>query len=141
MEDPKLEQDPITCYLIVREELAMSAGKAAAQVAHAMQYLLTKYYERRIWNKHYFATIPGGMEMKVCIDLFDEWMNGNHRKVVLKANEKEWDQLKELPKESFVIVRDAGLTEIPEGSETCIGLYPMPKSQAPKVVKRLQVLK
>jgi PTH2 family peptidyl-tRNA hydrolase len=138
MEDPKLEQDPITCYLIVREELNMSAGKAAAQVAHAMQYLLAQFYS---WHNSSDDDCPMNPETLTTLKLFDEWMKGNHRKVVLKANEKEWAQLKELPKDSFVVVRDAGLTEVPSGSETCIGLVPMPKSQAPKLVKRLQVLK
>jgi peptidyl-tRNA hydrolase, PTH2 family len=139
METPKLEQDPITCYLIIREDLAMSAGKAAAQVAHAMQYLLVKYYEWKYPDTYDMHFVVGlDKETSNIIELFDEWMKGNHRKVVLKANEKEWMQLKECP---HVLVVDAGLTEIPEGSETCIGLYPMPKSQAPKVVKRLQVLK
>lgn len=41
----------------------------------------------------------------------------------------------------MVLVVDAGLTEIPSGSETVIGLWPMRKSQVPKTVKRLQVLK
>lgn len=127
------ETDPLTCYLIVNEQLGMSMGKAAAQTAHAMQYLLVRLYSWR-----YDDLRPTDRETLTIIRDFDEWMKGNHRKVVLKADPEEWVKLKELP---HVLVKDAGLTEIPSGSETCIGLFPMRKSVVPKIVKRLQTLK
>lgn len=127
------ETDPLTCYLIINEQLGMSIGKTAAQTAHAMQYLLLRYYA---WK--YDDLRPTDRETLTTIRLFDEWMKGNHRKVVLKADPKEWENLKELP---HVLVRDMGLTEVPSGSETCIGLFPMRKSDAPKIVRRLQALK
>lgn len=122
------ETDPLTCYLIVNEQLGMSIGKVAAQTAHAMQYLLAKFYG---WQNEELTD-------RAIVRDFDEWMKGNHRKVVLKAEPKEWEKLKELP---HVLVIDAGLTEIPTGSETCIGLFPMRKSEVPKIIKRLQTLK
>jgi peptidyl-tRNA hydrolase len=44
-------------------------------------------------------------------------------------------------KNDIIIVVDAGLTEIKPDSETVIGVHPMRKSEAPKLIKRLQVLK
>jgi len=127
------ETDPLTCYLIINEQLGMSMGKTAAQTAHAMQYLLTDYYGWRCSDNP--SMDPDTIAI---IGSFDEWMKGNHRKVVLKANDKEWEKLKEWP---HVLVVDAGLTEVPSGSETCIGLFPMRKSDSPKIIKRLQSLK
>jgi peptidyl-tRNA hydrolase len=40
-----------------------------------------------------------------------------------------------------VIVVDSGLTEVAPGSATVIGLWPMYRSEASKIVKRLQALK
>ena len=73
------------------------------------------------------------------IDLFDNWIKSAVRKVVLKADEKEWIKLKELP--DSVLIIDAGFTELNPNTETVIGFWPMYKDQAPKIIKRLQLLK
>jgi peptidyl-tRNA hydrolase len=73
--------------------------------------------------------------------LFAEWLDTSFRKVVLRADDKEWEKVKACPDITYVIVRDAGLTEVEAGSETVIGVFPLRKSQAPKIIKRLQVLK
>lgn len=124
------QEDPIIMYLIVRESLNMSIGKTAAQCAHAAQILLQKYY------LDYFAEIDDKH------DLFRSWLNSSFRKVVLRADEKEWSKLKnEFAPNNIALVVDAGLTELEPNTETVIGLAPMRKSQVPKLVKRLQVLK
>ena len=70
----------------------------------------------------------------------EEWLNSSFRKVVLRAKDKEWDKIKEACPNHVVVV-DAGLTEIPAGSETVIGLWTMHKSERPKIIQKLQVLK
>jgi peptidyl-tRNA hydrolase len=60
--------------------------------------------------------------------------------VVLKADQKEFEKLKDLPN-FHVLVKDNGLTEVVAGTETCICFLPMKKSLAPKPIKRLQTLK
>jgi peptidyl-tRNA hydrolase len=150
----KNQEDPIVVYIIVRESLGMSIGKTAAQCAHASQILLLKYFdikedqsklERKIFNQE---SIIGTEDAKVFIALnnsliyiFDEWLNSSFRKVVLKADDKEWDKIKNACPTNHVLVVDAGLTDIAPGSETVIGLWPMYKSKVPKVIKKLQVLK
>lgn len=69
---------------------------------------------------------------------FIEWSSNSFRKVALKADDKEFEKLK---KEftCFVVV-DAGYTQVAPGSETCMALWPMRKSQVTKTLKRLQVL-
>lgn len=129
------QPDPIIMYLIVRESLEMSIGKTAAQCSHAAQMLTLQYM-----NYKDIAHSSGlkGSEWSL---MFKEWLNTSFRKVVLKADEKEWIKIKESMVNSMVLVVDAGLTELQPNTETVIGLFPMKKSEVPKVVKRLQVLK
>lgn len=135
------QEDPIIMYLIVRESLKMSPGKIGAQCAHASQMLLLKYTKDVIsnYNSDVGFYIP---ELNSNIfNLFTEWLDSSFRKVVLKADEKEWKKLKEVFSEKEkVLVIDAGLTELEPLTETVIGFFPMKKSSAPKLVKRLQVL-
>ena len=137
------QEDPIIMYLIVRESLGMGSGKTAAQCAHASQMLLIKYMDAKA-NINWTLVAHGDEEEKIKSEqvmLFQSWLNSSFRKVVLKADDKEWSKLKEDVEDCDVIVVDAGLTEIEPGSETVIGLHPMHKSLAGKLIKRLQVLK
>lgn len=125
------EDNPLCMYLVVREKILDTAnmGKVCAQVGHAVGYLFLRYAEIKQSKEGY---------------LFKDWMNsGNHRKVVLKANESEWKKLKDEyqndPNCAFVV--DAGYTLLEPGTETVIGFFPMHKSDAPKSIKRLQTLK
>lgn len=136
--------DPIIMYLVVRESLNMSVGKIAAQCAHASQMLQLEFDEldKKVHNFYLFYGNLSQEEYQLLIEkynLFKQWLNNSFRKVVLKADDKEWKKLKELPNNIMVI--DAGLTEIEPGSETVIGFYPQIKSQVPKLIKKLQVLK
>lgn len=159
VEERASQEDPIVMYLIVHESLNMSIGKTAAQSAHAAQMLTLKYFtmketsislQKRMQpllnappEANEMAKLKAAyIEMSRPLSIFGEWLNSSFRKVVLRASDKEWAKLKEEFKDhNMVMVVDAGLTEIAAGSETFIGLWPMRKSQAPKSVKRLQVLK
>jgi len=126
MKDQK--QDPIVCYLVVRESLGMTMGKMAVQCCHGIQYVLEGYYG---WKYTGLGTKS--------VELVDDWIKSGHRKVVLKADEKEWKQLEELSEDHKVVI-DAGLTQLEPGTSTVIAFFPMRKSQCPKIIKRLQVL-
>lgn len=136
----KDEEDPWVMYLIVRESLRMGIGKTAAQVGHAVG-ILSKVYLRLFTRDQSLL----GEEHLMKISNFENWESAASRKIVLKADDKEWEKIKEEYKQTNsvlgpYIVRDAGLTEIAAGSETVIGLWPIKKSQAPKIVRKLQVL-
>jgi peptidyl-tRNA hydrolase, PTH2 family len=148
------QEDPIVMYLIVHESLGMSIGKTAAQCAHASSMLMIEYFEvkdaSRIQQKMLQQTLPEPEKATILaeyktsapkLSIYGEWMKSSFRKVVLRASDKEWEKLKEELKDSILIVRDAGLTEVAAGSETVIGVWPMRKSQRPKTITRLQVLK
>lgn len=137
------QKDPIVMYLIVRKSLNMGVGKTAAQCAHGSQMLTSKYFdlkdEMRL-NMENGETIYPSLNRQISI--FGEWMASSFRKVVLSSNDKNWEKIKsEFKDQDMILVIDAGLTEIAAGSETVIGLWPMRKNQAPKSIRRLQILK
>lgn len=144
VEARKNQEDPLIMYLIVRESLGMGVGKTTAQGGHAVGMLDKKYYSLdKEWEGYLLSGWTPVAETVEKVSIFKDWMKQSFRKVVLGADDKEWVKLKEDPwcQKNMVLVVDAGLTEIPSGSETVIGLWPMKKSSAPKVVKKLQVLK
>lgn len=132
------QEDPIIMYLVVHE-IGMSAGKIAAQAGHAVHMCNIKHREFSKEN----AKLPFP-EVEDKLKTWDVWENNSFRKVTLTANDNKWAKLKEKLKElkiEHVLVIDSGLTEIPYGSETVIGVWPMHKSAAPQVIKKLQTLK
>lgn len=134
----KAQDDPIIMYLVVRESLGMSIGKTAAQCSHAAQVLTINFFMHdklsNMGNEQYETYLNN-------LELFSLWLKTYYRKVVLKADEKEWAKLKVEFKDSMTLVVDSGLTELEPNTETVIGLMPMRKSTVPKLLKRLQVLK
>lgn len=145
--------DPLVMYLVVRESLGMSIGKTAAQVAHAAQRLQQRYQELHDEAESYlpplhdchesdFLNIPKDILEK--IDIFSKWSRAEVRKIVLKANEKEWFKLKSILWSTtaleYNLVIDAGFTELAPHTETVIGFWPVYKSKVPLVIKRLQLL-
>jgi PTH2 family peptidyl-tRNA hydrolase len=107
--------------IVIRADLGLSRGKAAVQAAHA-------------------AILSYEAASKVDIR---KWKEEGQKKVVLKLNsEEEIYKLKEeaerlgLP---FAIVEDAGLTEIPPGTVTAIGIGPASEEEMDKVTGKLQL--
>jgi peptidyl-tRNA hydrolase len=151
MEDPKSleaiaarasQEDPIVMYLIMRESLGMSLGKACAQSGHVTMMMQIKY--RELLDEHERQTLCGWVpsEIPTRLALYKKWLDTSFRKVTLAADDKEWVKVKaELSPDDIVIVEDAGLTEVPAGSETFIAVWPMHKSQRPRILKRLQAVK
>ena len=79
--------------IIARKDLNMSAGKLAAQVSHASMAFLTNAI-RNEWSKN--TTYFKGNEYKTYYsveltfdkDLFEQWIDGEFTKCVLKAKNK-----------------------------------------------------
>lgn len=116
-------EDNIVQYYIVNKELDMSIGKVAAQVAH-----VATISTEDLCN-------PNGRFLEYAHE-FNEWFTGDMKKIVLKGKQKD---LEKLIDQGFYYIKDNGLTEIPAGSLTVVGLPPMKKSDAQKYVKRLQL--
>ncbi|NVM52801.1 MAG: peptidyl-tRNA hydrolase [Candidatus Helarchaeota archaeon] len=113
--------------LVIRKDLGMTCGKISAQVAHAAIAL----YEGAKKNRKYKKWL-------------NKWINEGQKKVVVKAhNEKELFNLYDKAKKfdiPTVLIQDRGLTEIPPGSYTCLGIGPAPEIEIDKVTKNLPLL-
>jgi PTH2 family peptidyl-tRNA hydrolase len=111
--------------IVTRADLALSAGKLAAQVSHAAVTctLLTKK-NKPVW--------------------FAKWQREGAKKVVVKVETlEEFFPLKEKAKKlgiSVNIVTDAGHTEIPEGTQTVLGIGPAPSNLINQVTGALPLL-
>ncbi len=111
--------------IILRTDLEMSRGKIAAQAAHAslMSYFEAERTDRRVAK---------------------EWLQEGEKKIVLKVSDEEAliklynaFKYKEVP---CALVTDAGLTEIPAGSKTALGVGPWNSSEIDQFTKGLKLL-
>ncbi|MCK4967424.1 MAG: peptidyl-tRNA hydrolase Pth2 [Candidatus Aenigmarchaeota archaeon] len=107
--------------IVVRKDLALSAGKMSAQVAHAS----ISAYKKADKND---------CEM---------WELVGQKKVVLKVlNEKELLKIFMRAKKEKIpcaLIKDAGRTEIAPGTSTCVGIGPTDDSQIDLVVGDLKL--
>jgi len=116
-------EDELILYFIVNQELNMSKGKIAVQVAHVATIIaFENLYNCKNANEHI---------------KFMEWYKNDQKKIVLRGKQKDLEKLVE---QGFYYIRDNGLTEVAHGSLTCVSLGVMRKSEAQKYVKRLQLL-
>jgi peptidyl-tRNA hydrolase len=124
-------QDPWVVYVVVNSSLDMNVGKIAAAVGHAVHYLLREYYTE------VSKLIP--TKDRSHLRAFAEWDENFHRKIVLKASASELSKLLELTLVKFPVV-DAGFSQVETGSLTAVAFWPLKKSEAPKLLKRLRLL-
>jgi len=116
-------EDSLVQYYVVNSELNMSKGKISAQVAHVATIIaFENLYNCKNANEHI---------------KFMEWYKNDQKKIVLRGKQKNLEKLVE---QGFYFIRDNGLTEIANGSLTCVSLGVIWKSEAQKYVKRLQLL-
>lgn len=111
--------------LVVRSDLNMSPGKLAVQVAHGSVSASEK-----------------ARDMKK--DWFEKWMKEGQKKVVVKVpSEKELRKLERTAEELKIpnkLIKDAGLTELPKGTYTVLGIGPAPRGKVDKVTGDLKLL-
>ncbi|MGC8730589.1 MAG: peptidyl-tRNA hydrolase Pth2 [Candidatus Micrarchaeia archaeon] len=117
--------EEIKQVIIVRTDIEMGKGKLAAQVAHAslMSYFETEKQDSEIAKK---------------------WLETGEKKIVLKAD--SIDSLKKLyeafkyKKIPAALVSDAGLTELPPGTITTLGIGPWKSSEIDQFTRSLKLL-
>jgi PTH2 family peptidyl-tRNA hydrolase len=111
--------------IVTREDLKLSPGKLAAQVAHAA---VACALETKKLNSRWFTN----------------WQNEGAKKAVVKVeSEKEFYPLKEKANKLNIfsyIVEDAGQTEIPAGTKTVLGIGPAPDNIIDQVTGNLPLL-
>lgn len=104
--------------IVLRVDLGMSEGKIAAQAGHAA---VSAAEEARKRNP----------------DWWSAWVEEGQCKIAVKARSKR--ELLELEKKakklklSSALITDRGLTELPPGTITCLGIGPAPSSQVDKI--------
>ncbi len=112
--------------IVVRTDIKMSKGKLASQVAHAAVEAVLDALEH-------------GMSEWVTA-----WRSQGAKKVVLKAsNEQELlDLYAKARKDGLpaALIRDAGRTELPPNTLTCIAIGPAPAKKVDKITGRLRLL-
>ena len=101
--------EELKLVVVVRTDLGLSKGKLAVQVAHAsVNCAMQAARSRR--------------------KLYDEWYREGQKKIVAKvASLRELLELKSMAEVKGLItslVTDAGLTQVPPGTTTCLGIGP-----------------
>jgi PTH2 family peptidyl-tRNA hydrolase len=108
--------------VVVRDDLKISPGKMAAQVAHAaVSCALSAKAKKPVW--------------------FSAWYREGQRKVVVRA--KDLEHLRFLAEKaakaglSISMITDAGLTELPPNTTTCLGIGPAPQDKVDPITGSL----
>ena len=111
--------------IVIREDLKLSAGKLAVQVAHA-------------------AVMAVERAEKMDRSTVADWKSEGQKKVVLKVpGVPDLFRLREEADRAGIasaIVADAGLTEIPAGTITALGLGPAQTKLMDKVTGKLKLV-
>ncbi len=111
--------------VVVRSDLKLSPGKMAVQVAHAAVGCALQCRE-------------GNRKT------FDAWLKEGQRKVVVRIKSlSELHMIRENARGRGLVtslVADAGLTEVPPGTVTCLGIGPAENDEIDPVTGSLQLL-
>jgi peptidyl-tRNA hydrolase, PTH2 family len=111
--------------IVFRSDLKLSKGKIAAQAGHAA---ISAAQEARKRHR----------------DWWDAWLFEGQRKVAVKVeNEDELLELEEQAKDLDLpnaLIVDRGLTEVPPGTITCLGIGPAPEEMVDRLTGKLKLL-
>ena len=134
----------LVMYIIVNEDLKMTKGKTASQVAHIAcdltnYYLLTATKSERDNYKLYKKTgqpkIILKSSTKEMMELLNEYPNPQYVRV--KRDEKDVRNVWNI---WCMGVFDAGLTQVEDGSLTVVGFGLMPRNQTPEFIRKMKLL-
>ncbi|MGA2784453.1 MAG: peptidyl-tRNA hydrolase Pth2 [Candidatus Bathyarchaeia archaeon] len=109
----------------VRRDLEMGKGKIAVQVGHA-------------------AISSSEDGKRVHPEWWNEWFRSGQCKVAVKVDTES--ELYKLNQEArnlglpSAIIRDSGLTQLPPGTATCVGIGPAPADLVDKITGNLPLL-
>jgi PTH2 family peptidyl-tRNA hydrolase len=111
--------------IVFRTDLKMGKGKIAAQAGHAAVSAAEEARKRhRVW--------------------WEAWLFEGQRKIAVKVkDEKELSELESAAKDLGLpnaLIVDRGLTQIPEGTVTCLGIGPAPETLVDNLTGKLRLL-
>ena len=116
--------DECKMVVVVRNDLRLGPGKMAAQVAHAAVNCALS--AKKSYKKY-----------------FDAWYDEGQKKVVVKA--KNLEELRMLQADAKAaklpnsLITDAGHTQLPAGTVTCLGIGPGPETAIDKITGHLKL--
>ncbi len=112
--------------IIVRDDLKLSCGKTAAQASHAAvdcAFLAKKNHSK--W--------------------FSKWKKEGGKKVVVRVDNLEGlldlEKIAKSKKLPSCLITDAGLTEVPPNTVTCLGIGPAPNELIDSITGDLPLVK
>ncbi len=111
--------------IVLRNDLEMSRGKIAAQAGHAAVSAAEETRKRR----------P---------EWWRGWLEEGQCKIAVKVDSEE--ELLELERKAkelqlpSALITDRGLTELPPGTKTCLGIGPAPSDKIDRVTGNLRLL-
>ena len=110
--------------IVIRTDLEMGKGKMCAQASHAaLEAFLSVSKKQPAWA--------------------ETWLAEGQKKIVLQVGSKQglvslFEEVKRfLPTK---LVTDAGHTQIPPGTVTCIGIGPAPEPEIDKFISKYKLL-
>ncbi len=110
--------------IVLRVDLRMSRGKIAAQAGHA-------------------AVSAAEEARKRFSDWWKAWIEEGQCKIAVRAeSEKELLMLERKAKDlglPSALITDRGLTELPPGTTTCLGIGPAPSDQVDKITGEMNL--
>ena len=110
--------------IVYRSDLKLSKGKLAIQVAH--------------------AAVSASERAKNFEDWYPKWKSEGQKKVLVKvSNKEELIELKNIAKAKklpYYLIKDAGLTEIPPNTITCLGIGPAPENKVDEITGSLTLV-
>ena len=111
--------------IVFRSDLKLGKGKIAAQAGHAaVSAAQDAYVHHKKW--------------------WEAWLFEGQRKIAVKVqSEKELLELEEQAKDlgfPNALIVDRGLTQIPEGTVTCLGIGPAPAERIDRLTGKLPLL-
>ena len=113
----------LTMYILVNENIKISKGKLAGQVGHAVNVY--------VYNQCFYSDMTGR-------DLIIEYMNGEIKKIILKASQ---NVLEELENRNLIAIRDKGFTHLEPNTLTCVNLGIHDKNNIPDEFSFIKELK
>jgi PTH2 family peptidyl-tRNA hydrolase len=113
--------------IVIRKDLNMSAGKLAAQTAHASGgNIFSKFKRTKTGDRVNYSF---DLDLKEELDnAFDKWLNERFTKIIVYVKSEE--ALKNIYQKALdknlpaVLIKDAGFTEFSEPTLTCVGIGP-----------------
>lgn len=116
--------EEIKQVIIIRSDIEMSKGKAVAQGAHAS---LMSYFVAEKADK----------------SLAKEWLDSGEKKIVLKVTDEDalikLYKAFEFKKVPCALVSDAGLTQLPPGTKTALGIGPWKGSEIDQFTRGMKL--